>query len=99
MNIERLDPDMCACARKPLQTLVAEWSARARARVAEIIRQGKVVNMDAMKHEAKMLASLGRSGPAAFAETNREFGHFCDECPYRKKVPHREALASDPRKR
>lgn len=99
MNIERLDPDMCKCTRKPLPQLIAEWSARAKARIAELVKQGKAVNTDALNHEAKMLASIGRNGPAAFAETNRAFGHFCDDCPYRKKVPHREALGAEPRKR
>lgn len=95
MDFSRLEPAMCKCSRKPLPELVAAWSARTQERVKQVMLSGKRLNFDALKKEAQMLASLGRGGPAAFAEQHAHYGHFCDECPYRAHTPFRETLVVD----
>lgn len=93
MDHSKLDPDHCRCRNKPLPGLIADWSPRAQERILEAIKQGKPVNMDAIKHEAQLVASLARGGPMAFAPDNANYGHFCADCPFRKRAPNVVSLA------
>lgn len=91
----RLDPEMCKCSKKELPQLVSEWKPRARERLVAILKAGGKINMDRVKHEAQLMVGISKGGGQAFAEHNGEYGHFCDDCPYRKKRPFREKLAVD----
>ena len=97
MDHSNLDPDMCKCRRNELSRLIASWSGRAQKRIESAIASGKTIDMNAVKHEAQLVASLARGGPMAFAENNTHYGHLCDECPYRKRSPLRSTLAVDPK--
>lgn len=96
MDHSKLDPDHCSCRNKPLPNLVASWSKRAQDRLLAAIKDGRPVNVDAVKQEAQLVASLARGGPMAFAEANAHYGHFCPECPFRKRTPLGESLAVEP---
>jgi guanyl-specific ribonuclease Sa len=96
MDHSKLDPDLCKCSKQSLASLVASWSKRAQDRVQAVIASGKPVDMSAVKHEAQLVASMARGGPMAFAQQNAHYGHFCEECPYRRRTPMRSTLAVDP---
>lgn len=99
MDHSKLDPDVCGCRKKELPILIAKWSKRVQARVVKSVTSGKPVNMGTLKHEAKLVQSLARGGPMAFAQENAHYGHFCDECPFRRRTPLDETLTVDPVKR
>lgn len=96
MDHSNLDPDVCRCRKESLAKLVSSWSKRAQDRVLAAISAGKKIDMSAVKHEAQLVASISRGGPMAFAKQNEHYGHFCDDCPYRKRTPLSSTLAVDP---
>lgn len=97
MDHSNLDPDMCRCRKTELPKLIASWSGRAQSRIEDAIKTGLAIDMNAVKHEAQLVASLARGGPMAFAPNNAHYGHLCDSCPYRKRTPMRSTLAVDPK--
>lgn len=96
MDHSNLDPDMCRCRKTELPRLVATWARSAQARIEVAVQQGKPIDMNAVKHEAQLVASLAKGGAAAFAPQNTHYGHLCETCPYRKRAPMRSSLAVDP---
>lgn len=96
MDHSQLDPDVCKCSKRSLPLLVSDWAKRAQDRLTDALKTGRPIDMSAVKHEAQLVASLARGGPMAFAPQNSHYGHFCDECPYRRRTPLRSTLAVDP---
>ena len=91
MKPRPLTPDMCKCREKSLAQQINDWKQRAMPRILKAVQAGQSIDMKRLQHEAQLAASISRKGPMAFAEQNREFGHFCDDCPYRKQTPGRKA--------
>lgn len=95
-DFSRLDPDLCACSKKTLPEVISSWKFRARDRLVAILKAGGKIDMNRVKHEAQLVTGIPKAGGQAFAEQNGDYGHFCDDCPYRKKRPLVERLAVDP---
>ena len=91
VDIRALDPSMCKCREKGIAHLMSEWSQRVLGRIKKAIEDGRPINLKRLQHEAQLTASIARGGKSAFAAHNVEFGHLCDECPYRLKNPAKKA--------
>jgi len=97
MDHTKLTPDSCKCRGADLAKLVASWSKRAQSRVEQAFKDGLPVDVSAVRHEAQLVASIARGGPMAFAPENQHYGHFCPDCPYRRRTPMRSTLAVAPK--
>ena len=95
MDHSKIQPADCKCRNQQLPSLVSSWSKRAMSRIQEAMENGQAVDVDAVKHEAQLVASLGRGGPMAHAEKNLGYGHLCEDCPFRKRTPLTSTLGVD----